>query len=167
MARGEFREFSGLRGMAKSQALRLAAFNALHRRLLTESRGEMLRIVTAQDFHARYAPELRDMLTETVVLVMLNQQNHVIRDAWFSQDSPNGISLKVGDFLRPALREYAPRVAIVHNHPANSTKPSIEDSNFTRNVRDACGLLGLVLVDHVIVAESGYFSFKENGMLGG
>ncbi len=167
MARGEPREFSGLRDMAKGQALRIAAFNALHRRLLTECRGEMLRIVTARDFYDRYAPELRDMLTETVILVMLNQQNHVIRDAWFSQGSPNGISVKVGDFLRPALREYAPRIAVVHNHPGNNTNPSIEDANFTRSVRDACGLLGLTLVDHVIVAEAGYFSFKENGMLGG
>ncbi|MDR1744814.1 MAG: hypothetical protein LBS30_03570, partial [Planctomycetota bacterium] len=167
MARGEPREFSGLRDMAKGQALRLAAFNALHRRLLTENRGEMLRIVTAHDFYARYAPELRDMLTEAVVLIMLNQQNHVIRDAWFSQDSPNGITVKIGDFLRPALREYAPRVAVVHNHPGNNTNPSMEDVNFTRSVRDACCLLGLTLVDHVIVAESGYFSFKENGMLGG
>lgn len=167
MARAEPREFSGLRGMQKGQALRLAAVNALHRRLLTERRGEMLRIVTASDFYARYAPELRDMLAETVILVMLNRQNHVIRDAWFSQDSPNGISVKVGDFLRPALREYAPRVAVVHNHPSNNPNPSVEDANFTRSVRDACGLLGLVLVDHVIVAESGFFSFKESGMLGG
>lgn len=166
MARAEPREFSGLRGMTKPQALRLAAINVLHRRLLDERRGEMLRITSAQDLYDRYAPELRDMRSEMAILVLLDSQNHVIRDAWFGQDSPNITHVKVGDLLRSAIVEYAVGVALVHNHPGNNPSPSQGDVNYTLNLRLACETLGLKLVDHVIVADSGYYSFAENGMPG-
>ncbi|MCD8350608.1 MAG: hypothetical protein LUC93_08375 [Planctomycetaceae bacterium] len=167
IARADAHEFLGIRDMAKAQALRLAAYNAFHRRLLAEKRGERLRIASAQDIYDRYAPELRDAPVEAAVLLMLDNSNNVIRDAWFSQDSANAAHVAIGDLLRPAIQEFAPRVALVHNHPGNNPSPSISDLDFTRRLRGGCDILGIGLGDHVGVAESGYYSFAEQGMLGG
>lgn len=164
--RADGHEYSGIRGISPAQALRLAAVTALHRRLLAERRGEMLRITSAQDIHDRYAAELRDYRVEAAVLLMLDQQNNVMRDAWFCGDSPTLAHVQIADLLRPAVREFAVRVALVHNHPGNDPKPSLADLDFTRRLRSACDIMGLGLVDHVIVAESGYYSFAEQGMLG-
>lgn len=158
-------EFAGIRHMNRVQALRLTAIAALHRRLLSERRGEVLRITSAQDIHDRYAAELRDCRTEAAVLLMLDQQNQVIRDVWFCEDSPTLARIGIADILRPAVQEFAPRVALIHNHPSNAPRPSDADIDFTRRLRSACDILGLGLVDHVIVTEAEYFSFAEQGML--
>lgn len=167
ISRADAHEFQAIRDMNKPQALRLAAFNVFHARLMAERRGETLRIACAKDIYDRYAPELRDSQVENAVLLLLDSQNNVIRDAWFTQHSINAAHMAVGDLLRPAIREFAARVALVHNHPGNDPTPSISDLDFTRRLRGACDILGIGLVDHVIVAESGYYSFAEQGMLGG
>ena len=164
--RADSHEFMAIRDMTKPQGLRLAAVAALHWRLMAERRKEPLRIRSAQDIYDRYAPELRDYRVEAAVLLMLDQQNNVIRDAWFCDGSPTIAHVALMDLLRPAVREFAVRVALVHNHPSNDPSPSIADLEFTRRLRNACDTLDLGLVDHVVVTESGYYSFAEEGMLG-
>ncbi len=163
--RAEAYEFSALREMSRSLVLRLAAAAAIHRRLLMERRNELLRITCAKDIHDRYEPELRDSRNEAAVLLMLDQQNQVIRDAWFCEHSPQIISLTPADLLRPAVREGASKIALVHNHPSNNPDPSPADLDFTKRLVNACRDLGLILMDHVIVAEAKYFSFAEKGLL--
>lgn len=164
--RAEAHEYQTIRDMGKPQTLRLTAVAALHRRLLAERRDEMLRIASAQDIHDRYAAELRDYRVEAAILLMLDQQNNVMRDVWFCDGSPNMAHVAIPDLLRPALREFACRIALVHNHPSGAASPSAGDIDFTRRLRSACDMVGLALVDHVIVAEAGYFSFAESDMLG-
>jgi DNA repair proteins len=164
--RAEPEEYSSIRGMTKPQAIRLAAINALHRRLLAERRGEMLRITSAKDIHDRYAVELRDYQTEAAVMLMLDQQNSIIRDVWFCDTSPTANFVTIADLLRPAIREFAVRIALVHNHPSDNPSPSMDDMDFTRRLRAACDIVGIGLLDHVIVTESGYYSFMESGNLG-
>lgn len=159
-------EFAGIRGMSRPQVLRLAAMKELHSRLLSERRDDVLKITCSQDLYDRYAPELRSSPTEAAVLIILDAQNRVVRDVWYQGQSPDATYVSIRDLLRPALREYAVRVALVHNHPGTDPKPSISDLDFTKQLRAACDITGLGLVDHVIVAEHGYYSFAEEGMLG-
>lgn len=159
-------EFLGMRGMTRAQVLRLAAMKELNLRLLNERRDEVLRITCSQDLYDRYSPELRGLPTEAAVLVILDGQNGVVRDVWFQSQSPDSSPVTVRDLLRPALREYAVRIALVHNHPSALAEPSTSDIDFTKRLRGACDLAGLGLVDHVIIAEHGYYSFAEEGMLG-
>ncbi len=167
MFRAEGREFAGIRDMSRQQAQRLAAIGALHRRLLAERRNDTVRITSAQDIFDRYAAELRDFRLEAAVLLILDQQNNVIRDVWFCEGAPNMAFVPVAELLRPAVREYAARIALAHNHPGNNPSPSLSDIDYTRRLRGACDMLGIGLVDHVVIAESGYFSFAEEGMLEG
>jgi DNA repair protein RadC len=64
-----------------------------------------------------------------------------------------------------AVREGAAAMILVHNHPSGDPSPSAEDLDFTRTVADAGRTLGLPLVDHVIVAHEGSFSFLDAGLL--
>ena len=57
------------------------------------------------------------------------------------------------------------RLALVHNHPSGDPSPSREDIGLTEKVERAGELLGLTLLDHVIIGDNSYFSFKERGML--
>lgn len=66
----------------------------------------------------------------------------------------------------PALRCCAASVLIAHNHPSGDATPSPEDCEITRRLARAGTLLGVPLLDHLIIAEEGYFSFRERGLLG-
>lgn len=155
-------EYAAMRDCSPAHVLRLAAVAALFRRLLVEKRGEVLTITCAKDFYDRYAPELRDRKVEAAVLVMLDAQNNVVRDAWFGGGSNNFTHLSLPELLRPAVREEAVGIALVHNHPSGDATPSSADRDFTRRLRSSCETLGLLFIDHVIVTEHGYFSFTEN-----
>jgi DNA repair protein RadC len=64
-----------------------------------------------------------------------------------------------------AVRERAARVIVVHNHPAGALIPSEEDISVTKNLIKASKILGIALIDHIIVSDEGYFSFREENML--
>ena len=64
-----------------------------------------------------------------------------------------------------AVREKAAKVIVAHNHPAGVLYPSDEDIAITKNLLRAADILGILLLDHIILAEEGYFSFREEGLL--
>ncbi len=158
-------EYAGLKDINDSQVLRLAAVAETYRRLLRERRDQIDRIVSTKDFYDRYAPELRDYKIEAAVLVLLDQKHGIMRDVWFTDGSSNMTHVGIPELLRPAIREAAPRLALVHNHPSGDPTPSMADHDFTRRFRAACDIVGVALVDHVVVTEGGYFSFAEEGQL--
>jgi len=64
-----------------------------------------------------------------------------------------------------AIRERAAKVIVAHNHPAGDNAPSREDVKVTENLAQAADILGIEFLDHVIITETGYFSFREEGFL--
>lgn len=69
------------------------------------------------------------------------------------------------DILTPMVRVAASAFVLVHNHPSGDPTPSVEDLQFTRSVARVAAVLGIDLVDHIVVAESGYVSLSEMGLL--
>jgi DNA repair protein RadC len=67
------------------------------------------------------------------------------------------------EVFRDAIRNAAAALVLVHNHPSGDPSPSAEDRSVTERLRSAGLLLGIRVLDHVIVADSGYFSFREAG----
>ena len=162
--RADSHEYSGLRGVGRTHALRLAAASALHRLLLSERREEPLCLASARDIHDRYAAEFNGAGAGAAMALLLDDGNRLIRD--FRIEGAGIFRLAPADLLRPAVRENAKRIALVTNHPSGPASPSAAAADFTRRLRGACDLLGVCLVDHVIIAKSGYFSFAETGRLG-
>jgi DNA repair protein RadC len=70
------------------------------------------------------------------------------------------------EVFRPALREAAAAVILVHNHPSGDPTPSQEDREITERLARAGDLLGIPVLDHVVVAERGFASLREEGALG-
>ena len=64
-----------------------------------------------------------------------------------------------------ALRYHAASIVLVHNHPSGDPTPSAEDRRTTVRIQEAGAMLGIRLLDHVIIGEQAYFSFKERGIL--
>ena len=66
---------------------------------------------------------------------------------------------------RHALMHNASVVVLLHNHPSNNLRPSRDDDRITAQVADGLKLLRMYLVDHIIVADTGYYSYRDQGKL--
>ena len=70
------------------------------------------------------------------------------------------------DIIRPALLCGATKLIVAHNHPSGNIQPSAADKKVTTRLKEACSLLGLTLLDHIIIADnSDFYSFNTSGLL--
>ena len=96
----------------------------------------------------------------------LDGQNGLKTARRIAQGGQHGCALSTRDVLGIALRDAASAIVLVHNHPSGDPRPSAEDLGMTRALSDACKVVGINLLDHVIVARGGASSLLESGALG-
>ena len=161
-APGELAAIPGI-GPAKAAGV-LAAFE-LGRRLAAKplQRGE--RIGSPEDVHRHFHARLRDAKAEEFHIVLLDARHRVLRSVLTSQGTLTASLVHPREVFRPALREAAAALVLVHNHPSGDPTPSSEDREITRRLARAGALLGVPVLDHVIVADRGYASLREQGEL--
>lgn len=102
---------------------------------------------------------------EEVKLILLNRANVVlgIYDVSKGGTTSSIIDLKI--VLAIALKCNAHGLILLHNHPSGNLKPSIMDKRLTEKLKQACKIVDLTLLDHLIITKESYFSFADNGML--
>jgi DNA repair protein RadC len=69
------------------------------------------------------------------------------------------------EVIKPAVKESAASVIFIHNHPSGDPEPSVDDMEITDRLCKSCRIMGIDVLDHIIVAESGYFSFKQKKLI--
>lgn len=108
---------------------------------------------------------LRDLSYEVFAVVFLNRANRINH---FEVVSEGGITGTVADpriILKKALQEDAVSLILCHNHPSGDLRPSRADEELTRKIKEAARYLDISILDHIIVSETGYFSFADEGLL--
>ncbi|MBC6368028.1 RadC family protein [Algoriphagus sp. AK58] len=112
-----------------------------------------------------FDPDLMEAREEFVILY-LNRANVVIG---YYKAFQGGVSAVVADtklILSMGLKSLASGVILAHNHPSGRVEPSDQDLRLTRRVKEACKLVDLELLDHMIMsADNGYYSFADEGKL--
>jgi DNA repair protein RadC len=108
---------------------------------------------------------LRDELREHFLAIALDAKNRPLAWHTISIGSMTACPVAPADVLRFCILAAAPALVVVHNHPSGDPAPSPEDIALTDRLVSACRLVGVQLVDHVIVAEQGHFSFLDAGLL--
>jgi DNA repair protein RadC len=86
----------------------------------------------------------------------------VLRQELVSQGTLTASLVHPREVFRPALRESAAALVLVHNHPSGDPTPSREDREITERLMQAGEILGIPVLDHVVVAERGYCSLRES-----
>jgi DNA repair protein RadC len=100
-------------------------------------------------------------------LLLLDGRHRVLREVMASRGTLTASLVHPREVFRPALREGAAALVVVHNHPSGDPGPSHEDREVTRRLVQAGALLGVPLLDHVVVAERGWVSLRGEGELQG
>jgi len=110
-----------------------------------------------------FARRMEDMDIEKILVLYLNQKNKLIGMKYY--EGGNGYCLfSLRDVVKVALLLNAPSLIVVHNHPSGDNRPSQEDYDLTRSLKEALAFFQLKIIDHVIVSTDGYYSFLKEGV---
>lgn len=102
---------------------------------------------------------------ESVFVMYLNRANNTI--GWYKA-SQGGITGTVCDprlIMKKALDCLATSIILCHNHPSENLNPSKADEELTQKIKEACNFFDIKLLDHLIIATNGYYSFTDEGIL--
>ncbi len=102
---------------------------------------------------------------EQFLILYLNRANEVLGLHRHTSGGIAGVVVESRHILGIALKANASGIILSHNHPSGSTIPSDADREITRKIRDACKLLDLSLLDHIILTKENYYSFADEGQL--
>jgi len=155
------------RGIGPAKAVRILAALELGRRAAMRALSETGEALTSFDAVVDWArPRLAGLEYEEVWLLGLDARNVLRTARRVAQGGVHGCAVLPRDILRPALRDAASAIILLHNHPSGDPTPSSEDIFMTRALAAACDVVGVALLDHVIVARGGASSLRENDALG-
>jgi len=151
-------------GIGRARAARLqAAFELGRRRWTVHHAG--CRIDSLEAVVAWARPRLLPLDHEEVWLLCLDGRNTMRSCRRVAQGGLHGCAVTAKDILRPALRDGASAIVLVHNHPSGDPTPSDADVAMTSELDVACAAIGLPLLDHVVVAAEGAASLMELGSI--
>jgi len=102
---------------------------------------------------------------EEFYVMLLNRSNRVLGISCISKGGISGTVVDVKIILQTALKANASGLIVAHNHPSGNLTASREDIKITKKLKNACQLLDLSLLDHLIITDEGYLSFADEGML--
>lgn len=159
-------ELQTVKGIGRVKGLQLICIGELSRRIWkTLAIQETKTFNTPEAIAAFYMEDMRHMEQEELHLMMFNTKNMLIRELCLFRGTVNASMASTREIFIEALRYHAVHLALVHNHPSGDPSPSREDISLTHQVSEAGELLGIGLLDHVIIGDNSYFSFKERGIL--
>ena len=102
---------------------------------------------------------------EHFYVLYLNRANKVIGSMLLSTGGCVGTVVDVKVLIQGALLSNAQAIVIAHNHPSGSLTPSNNDLDITSRIKTACNYFEISLLDHLIIADNDYYSFKDEGRL--
>jgi len=152
-------------GLSPSLALRVAAAFELGRRLLDERMQPGDAFLNPRQIFDHFHARLRDLKKEVFCVVLLDARHRIMGEERISEGSLTSSIVHPREVFVPAVRESTGAIVFVHNHPSGEPTPSEDDIAVTRRLERAAELLGIRVLDHVIVGDGEYASFKELGLL--
>jgi len=152
-------------GLDEESAVRVRAALELGRRAvdLPLQRGVSLRCAT--DVAAHLRGRLLALEQEQLHVLGVDSQNRLLVHAVAATGRINQVYVSGADVFRPLVREAAAGAIVVHNHPSGDHAPSESDVDLTHRLSENGALLGIPLLDHIVMARSGEFSFAHHGLI--
>ena len=165
LGRMSIRELQVYNGMGPAKAVSILAACELGKRRQMEKVQERKDLGSPQAIYDYMRPIMQDLDTEEAWIILMNQNYRLIKEERLSHGGITETLVDVRVIVKEALLNNATIVALCHNHPSDNARPSKEDDRLTERVKKACELMRIYLLDHVIVTESNYYSYREKGRL--
>ena len=156
---------SKYKGLGTAKAITIMAACELGKRRQKEKAEERVRLDSAMSIYELMKPMMQDLSEEEAWLLMMNQNFKLIKEIRLSHGGITETAVDVRLIVKNALLCNATVVALCHNHPSNNPHPSGDDDNITRRIAEACKIMRLHFLDHLIITDDNYYSYREEGRL--
>lgn len=159
-------EIKKVDGIGEAKAVAIKAAVELGRRFVSSQKNiKSSSIRTSEDIYSHYLPSMKNLKREVFKVAMLDSRNRVIRTATVSEGGLTSAIVQPREVFSHAIKESAPGVIVMHNHPSGDPEPSSDDINLTRLLVEAGDIMNIKVHDHLIIGDGAYFSFADQGLI--
>mgnify|MGYP002623570763 CR=1 FL=1 len=159
------RQLTEYKGIGEAKAITILAACELGKRRQQETPEERPELTSATRIYRHMHPLMQDLDVEEFWVLLLNQSHRLIKTIRIAHGGISEVSVDIRIIIREAVLANATIIAVCHNHPSGSIRPSRQDDMLTQNIKNACQLMRLNFMDHVIMADSAYYSYHEEGIV--
>lgn len=152
-------------GIGPAKAITIMAACELGKRRQKEKPEERPDLGTATYIYNYMHPKLQDLDVEEFWILLMNQHYRLIKEERVSRGGITETAVDVRIIMREAVLCNATILAVCHNHPSGSITPSKPDDQLTQSIKRACEVMRIHFLDHVILADGCYFSYREQGKI--
>lgn len=159
------RDLCQYNGVGPAKAITILAACELGKRRQMERPEERPDLSTATRIYNHMHPMMQDLDTEEFWLLLMNQDFRLIREQKIAHGGISEVAVDIRLLIKEALLCNATILAVCHNHPSGSLRPSQADNDLTQSIRRACDVMRIKFMDHVIITDGAYYSYHEEGRM--
>lgn len=157
------KELMELKGIGSMKCIQIKAVMELIKRYCNEDIPKDEQIVSSQQVFLRMRQIIGNLDHEEIWVLYLNRRNQVMKQMQLTTGTSVASIFDLKKVIKHALLENAEGVILCHNHPSGNLNPSQQDDAITKDLHEACKLMKLQLLDHVIVTANQHFSYRDAG----
>ena len=165
LGRLSVKDLSKFKGIGEAKANSIIAALELGRRRRESEKEEVLKVSSSKDTFELMRPHFEDLDHEEFWVILMSRSNRVIGKHFISKGGLAGTIADPKIIFKTALENQASSIILTHNHPSGNLKPSQADIGLTHKLCTAGNMLDITVLDHVIMTNSGYFSFADEGLM--
>lgn len=160
-----FKELTEVPGIGKVKALQIQAVFELAKRMSRSKAAKTLNFSNPESIADYYMEDFRHQEQEHLLLLLLDNKGNLLGEKCLFTGTVNASIVSPREIYLEALKYHAVGIILLHNHPSGDPTPSDADRRMTRKVREAGNFLDIPLLDHIVLGDKNYVSFREKGYL--
>ena len=164
LAKMSVKELQKFKGIGEAKAITIAAALELGRRRRSEDAEELKKITSSKVVFEIMQPIIGELPHEEFWILYLNNSNNVIHKAQLSKGGIVGTVVDCRIVFKTAFEQNATSIILTHNHPSGKLLASNADKEITQKLKIAGKQLDVIVIDHIIITETGYYSFQDEGI---
>ena len=157
------KELKDIKGIGEAKAITLMAALELGKRRRAAEANLPTEVRDSKDTFERFLPYIDDMKQEHFLVMYLNQSNHVLKIECISNGGTTHVIADPKIIFKNALNLNATCIVLGHNHPSGNPRPSEDDRQLTKKLVSAGKLLDINVIDHIVIGNERYYSFRDHG----
>lgn len=158
-------ELTKIKGISHVKALEILACMELSRRVSYDSMCEEFQVDRPKKLIEWMNKKIGFSDQEHFFVLFLNQKNKIIGHKLLFVGLLDSCNIGAKEVFKEAIRYNSAKILLVHNHPSGSVEPSVEDQRVTMHLQDVADICKIPILDHIIVGNNHYFSFREHQLL--
>lgn len=158
-------ELKSIEGIGEVKAVQLLCIAEIAKRTACMQSSDKLSFCKPDTVASYYMEKMRHRESEQLILILLDNKNNLISDSVISVGTINSTLISVREVFVHALRANATGIILIHNHPSGDPSPSRQDQLITNKIKEVSSLVEIPLLDHIIIGDNQYTSFKQKGLL--